>query len=143
METDCLGESVTCVQPGGKGDVYLASTLDSKLRLMGSRTGGCLQTFKDEGFAMTFIGLGVRWRRGELCGQWGEDGRVFVWDVLTGEVRARVWHWEEGGGGGEVLRAGEEKSKKDVVSVVAWNQMRKQWASAGGDGTVVVWGMGE
>lgn len=62
----------------------------------------------------------------------GEDGSVFVWDVLTGELRERVWHKED-------ARQGSG-SKKDVVSAVAWNPARKQWASAGGDGSVVVWG---
>jgi mitogen-activated protein kinase organizer 1 len=36
----------------------------------------------------------------------------------------------------------EKPRKKDVVGAVAFCKTRKEWASAGGDGNVVVWGMG-
>lgn len=65
----------------------------------------------------------------------GEDGRVFVWDVLSSKVLHKLWHKQDGGQVG-----GGASGKKDVVSAVAWNQTRRQWASAGGDGEVVVWG---
>jgi len=47
---------------------------------------------------------------------------------------------------GTATRLGEKetvRSKADVVSVVAWNQLRKQFASGGADGSVVVWGKDE
>ena len=68
-----------------------------------------------------------------------ENGSVLVWDVLTGTVKHRLRHVQallsEGKGQGEA-----DSSKRQVVTAVAWNQLRKQWASAGGDGMVIVWG---
>jgi mitogen-activated protein kinase organizer 1 len=74
---------------------------------------------------------------GEACAVSGtEDGRVLVWDVMTGRLMHRLWHKDTSG-------AAADASKRDVVSAVAWNQLRKQLASAGGDGTVVVWGQAD
>jgi len=136
VEVDCLGASVTSLTPTQDGESYLVGTLESKLRLMDRRGGKCLQTFEDQGFKGETYRVRSCLAMADavaVCGS--EDGRVVVWDVLTGEARERVWHKE--GGGEEVAGAG---SKKDVVSAVAWNQLRRQWASASGDGTVVVWG---
>ncbi|KAK4920481.1 hypothetical protein LTR28_012886, partial [Elasticomyces elasticus] len=63
-----------------------------------------------------------------------EEGNILVWDLLSGVVQHRLWHGKSG------ERGTGEGGKKDVVSAVAWNQLRKEWASAGGDGDVVVWG---
>ena len=71
----------------------------------------------------------------------GEDGSVFVWDLLSGSLKHKLRHTQPAltdgtNGSGHVVAS----TKKDVVSAVAWNQLRKEWATAGGDGTVVVWG---
>lgn len=57
-----------------------------------------------------------------------EDGRVFVWDLLEGKLMHVLQHSEPKSGGSE------RKGSKDVVSAVAFNGTRKEWASAGGDG---------
>jgi mitogen-activated protein kinase organizer 1 len=133
VDTDVLGASVTSVVPAQAGDCYLVGTLDSKLRVMDRSSGKCLQTCKDDSVVNETYRLRSCFAAADaLVASGTEDGRVMVWDVLTGEVRERLWHKREGSGG--------EGSKRDVVSAVAWNQLRKQWASAGGDGTVVVWG---
>lgn len=133
VDVDVLGASVTSVMPAAAGDCYLVGTLNSKLRVMDRASGKCLQTCKDEKVINETYRLRSTFAAGDALVVSGtEDGRVIVWDVLTGEVKHRLWHKAEPSGG-----AG---SKKDVVSAVAWNQLRKQWASAGGDGTVVVWG---
>ena len=141
VETDVLGTSVTSVTPTLAGDSYLVSTLDSKMRLMDRPSGKCLQTFMDPEFQNETYRLRSTLGMGDsVAFSGGEDGRVFVWDVLTGEVVERVWHKRDGGdekGGGGV------GSKGDAVSAVAWNQVRRIWASAGGDGEVVVWGKGD
>jgi len=61
-----------------------------------------------------------------------EDGQIFVWDLLEGSVMHALRHAENGS-----LGRGEGKSaKKDVISAVAWRKgARKEWCSAGGDGT--------
>ncbi|KAK5694915.1 hypothetical protein LTR97_009510 [Elasticomyces elasticus] len=138
VEVDVLGASVTSVTPTKVGDGYLVSTLDSKVRLMDVGSGRCLQTFQGEGFRNEEFR--VRSTLGMADGvaiSGSEDGRVFVWDVLSGKVMHKLWHKKKGG------EEGGKGGKKDVVSAVAWNQTRKTWASAGGDGEVVVWGMGD
>lgn len=130
------GKGVTSVMATKAGDGYLASSLDNALRFFDKGTGKCLQTFRDEGFKNETYRMRSTLAGAEAYAMSGtEDGRVFVWDVLTGAVVHRLWHKEE--------RDAGAASKKDVVSAVAWNQLRKQWASAGGDGSVVVWGQGE
>ena len=37
---------------------------------------------------------------------------------------------------------GDELAGEDVVSAVAFCKTRREWCSGGGDGNVVVWGMG-
>ena len=136
VDVDVLPASVTSVTPSGDGESYLASTLDSKARLMDRRTGKCLQTFRHPEFTNETYRIRSTLAVGDAVAvSGGEDGSVFAWDVLTGELRERVWHKADGGG--------KDGSKRDVVSAVAWNPARKQWASAGGDGSVVVWGREE
>jgi len=136
VETDCIGASVTSVAPTKAGDGYLVSALDSTVRLMDRPTGKCLQGLRDGGEAgfrnETYRVRSCLGMADSLAISGAEDGRVFVWDVLSGTVLHRLWHKKDGGGG--------SGGKKDVVSAVAWNQMRRMWASAGGDGEVVVWG---
>ncbi|KAF2160716.1 hypothetical protein M409DRAFT_70250 [Zasmidium cellare ATCC 36951] len=133
------GKGVTSVMPTRAGDGYLVSSLGSEVRFMDRGTGKCLQSF--EGGEAGFVNEEYRVRSMLAVGDayavsGSEDGRVVVWDVLTGAVVQRLWHVREGGQGAEV-----QASKRNVVSAVAWNQLKKQWASAGGDGSVVVWGM--
>jgi len=136
MDTDVLGASVTSITPTKAGDAYLVSTLDSTLRFMDRPTGKCLQTFNHPEFKNeTYRIRSTLGMADSVAISGGEDGSVFVWDVLSGKMSHRVWHKSEGG-----TEVGAVSGKKDVVSAVAWNRMRKQWASAGGDGEVVVWG---
>ena len=135
VDVDVLGASVTSISPSKAADSYLVSTLDSKVRMMDRGTGKCLQTFQNGEFHNDTYRIRSALAQTDACAISGaEHGSVFVWDVLTGNLKERVWHVE---------RAEKtEANKKNVVSAVAWNQLRKQWASAGGDGTVVVWGTG-
>ena len=138
VDTDVLGASVTSLAPAMDGGSYLVSTLDSRLRLMDRGSGKCLQTFRDAEFRNEAYRMRSTLAMGDAVAISGsEDGRVVVWDVLTGEVRERLWHKQHDGDGQHA------NGKRDVVSAVAWNPMRKQWASAGGDGAVIVWGMSE
>lgn len=137
VDVDVLGASVTSVTPAVAGDCYLVGTLDSRLRLMDRGSGKCLQTFQDDGVRNETYRLRSTFALGDAMAISGtEDGRVVIWDVLSGDVKHRLWHKKLES---ETV-ASEARSKKDVVSAVAWNHLRKQWASAGGDGTVVVWG---
>ncbi|KAK4501317.1 hypothetical protein PRZ48_007125 [Zasmidium cellare] len=133
------GKGVTSVMPTRAADGYLVSSLGSEVRFMDRGTGKCLQRFGGEGFVNEEYRVRSMLAMGDAYAVSGsEDGRVYVWDVLTGAVVHRLWHLRDGGKGEKVVA-----SKKNVVSAVAWNQLKKQWASAGGDGSVVVWGMAE
>ncbi|KAF2483652.1 WD40-repeat-containing domain protein [Neohortaea acidophila] len=136
VDVDVLGASVTAVTPAKAGDSYLVSTLDNKLRLMDRTQGKCLQTFEHTGFKNDTYRVRSTLAMADAYAVSGaENGKVCVWDVLSGELKEELWHME-----GEEAK---EATKKSVVSAVAWNQMRKQLASAGGDGTVAVWGVSE
>ncbi|RMY67928.1 hypothetical protein D0864_11469 [Hortaea werneckii] len=134
VDTDVLGASVTSVMPTAASDSYLVSTLDSHVRLMDRSTGKCLQSFQGGGFRNERYRARSTLAMGDSVAMSGsEDGNIVVWDVLSGKVLHTLRHAKQD----DVAREG---GQKQVVSAVAWNQMRKTWASAGGDGTVVVWG---
>ena len=136
IETDVLGASVTSVVPTQAGDSYLVSTLDSTVRLMDRGSGRCLQTFKEGTFCNdTYRVRSTLAMADAMVISGSENGRVYVWDVLTGKLMYTPRHSREDG-------EGKVSGKGDVVAAVAWNQARKQWASAGGDGGVVIWGEG-
>ena len=48
-----------------------------------------------------------------------EDGTVHLWDILTGDRK-------------QIIQAHDGK----IVSAVAWNGSKKEWASAGIDGPI-------
>lgn len=159
LEQDVIGCPVTSVMTTKTRDSYLVSTLDSTLRLIDKRDGKLLQAFRDEDGARREGGPGFTNKdyrirstlaaKDSLVVSGSEDGMVYVWDVMSGKVLHRLSHVQKalpagdsrltfGSGGGR--KEGGEGGKKEVVSAVVWNQLRQQWASAGSDGAVVVWG---
>lgn len=140
VDQDVLGHPVTSVTPTVNNDSYLASTLDSTLRLMDKRDGKLLQAFRHEEFRNEKYRLRSTLAAGDSLAMSGsEDGYIYVWDLLTGNSVHKLKH------AAPALTDGSKQfvsmsSKRDVVNSVVWNQLRKEWASAGGDGTVVVWG---
>lgn len=141
VEQDVLGHPVTSVTPTVLNDSYLASTLDSTLRLMDKRDGKLLQAFRDEGFKNTNYRLRSTLAAGDSVAISGsEDGYIYIWDLLTGGLNHKLKHSAPALTDGSKSFA-SMSSKRDVVNSVVWNQLRKEWASAGGDGTVTVWGI--
>ena len=64
-----------------------------------------------------------------------EDGHIFVWDLLDGTVLHRLRHTQPSGTAqSNPLQSASSAAKKEVVSAVAFCGVRKEWASAGGDG---------
>lgn len=136
VQVDVLPASVTSVVSAAAGDCYLASTLDSTLRLMDRSSGKCLQTFKDGAFKNEAYRIRSTLAMADSVAVSGsEDGSIFVWDVLSGDLLHRLWQKE--GGGSQASTT----TKKDVVAATAWNQLRKQLVTADGSGEVVVWGL--
>lgn len=134
-----LTDPVTSVMTTRTNDSYLTSSLDSTVRLMDKRDGKLLQAFRDEGFKNdTYRIRSTLAAADSLVISGSEDGQIYVWDLLEGKLLHKLKHFQQSLTDGKGVA--QFKLKKDVVSAVAWNQMRKQWASAGSDGTVVVWG---
>ena len=64
-----------------------------------------------------------------------EDGHIFVWDLLDGTVLHRLRHTQPSGTAQpNPLQSASSAAKKEVVSAVTFCGVRKEWASAGGDG---------
>ncbi|KAL6722149.1 Septin spn4 [Lecanora helva] len=121
--TDVIGQPVTSVQQTRDGNATLVSTLDSTIRLMDKGNGQLLQSYKGH----TNKDYRVRSCLGmadSVVVSGSEDGQLYAWDLLEGKVI-------------EKIKAHDGK----VASAVAFNGTRKEWASAGTDGTVSVWGM--
>lgn len=125
------GDGVTSLDLGKGGETVLVGTLGSKIRLMDRRDGTCLKTFEGEGFKNEEYRIRSCLAMGDnVVVSGSENGEIYVWDVLQGKVVERL-RQREGGG----------KEKEDVVTAVVWCPSRMEWASAGGDGSVAVWGV--
>lgn len=139
---DVIGHPVTSLSVTKKGTELLVSSLDDTVRLMDRTNGQLLKAYRDEAFmnkelrVRSCLGLGD-----SVVVSGSEDGIVVVWDLLEGEVVHRFKHAEMREIRGKAGREAEGSRKKDVVSAVTFSERRKEWASAGGDGIVVVWGL--
>jgi mitogen-activated protein kinase organizer 1 len=138
-QADVIGHPCTSLDVTKKGTELLVSSLDSTIRLMDRTTGELLKAYKDD--AYTNKDLRVRSTLGlndSVVLSGSDNGTVFVWDILGGDCLHRFKHSEMREVRGAGVRAGQT-GKKDVVSAVAFCQTRREWASAGGDGNVIVW----
>jgi mitogen-activated protein kinase organizer 1 len=156
VTTDVMGASVTSLSLSRDGKTVLVGTLDSKVRLMDRESGGCLKTYGDEGWRNEELRvqsvLGGRERfvvaGDELTGasEGNLDGRVWVWDLLSGRLVAKVpVPWGPGGmeSRKKVLgRDGKEKERKNVVSCMDWKEggFGDQFCVGGTSGVVTVFG---
>lgn len=151
---DVVGASVTSLDLGEGGEV-LVGGLDSKVRMMDRKgDGGVLRVFEADGWrnegvrVQSCFGGGGRWVvAGDEFPPEGEagEGRVWAWDVMTGEVVARLGvPWGEGGRRVVVGRDGREKGRRNVVSCVAWKDGGRgdQFCVGGTSGVVTVFGQG-
>ncbi|KAI2782058.1 WD40 repeat-like protein [Daldinia loculata] len=153
--TDVIGPSVTSLCLTKDGKAVLVGSLDSKLRLMDRESGGCLKTYSDPewknedlrvqsilGGKEQFVLAGD-----EMTGAPGRhgEGRMWVWDVLTGELKAKVavpW----GPAGLEPKKSigkdGKPKERSNVLSCFSWreNGFGDQYCVSGTSGIVTVFG---
>ncbi|KAJ4346823.1 uncharacterized protein N0V89_010755 [Didymosphaeria variabile] len=139
-QVDVIGYPVTSLAMSKKGTEVLVSSLDSTVRLMDRTNGQLLKAYRDEAFVNT--DLRVRSTLGlndSVVISGSDDGMVFAWDLLGGTTLHKFRHSQMREVKGKVEK--KEKGKKDIVSAVAFCPSRREWASAGGDGNVIVWGM--
>ncbi|KAF7596552.1 hypothetical protein BBP40_000952 [Aspergillus hancockii] len=133
---DVLAHPVTSVRCSADGNALLASTLDSRIRLLDRADGKLLRAFGNEdttaGYRNSELRIRSVFAKGDavvLSGSETEKGGrgaqacVFAWDVVSGEIVARV-------PAGEGVR---------VVSCVAWNEKGGDWAGGCSDGSVKIY----
>lgn len=128
-------EAITSVQQTRDSHAVLVSTLDSTIRLMDKANGQRLQSYKGHmnndyrirstlAFADSVVISG------------SEDGQIYAWDLLSGDVVERLhpWSGDDDAREGEGESGGKEKDKRKVASAVACSPAQRQWASAGVNG---------
>ncbi|KAK6514055.1 hypothetical protein TWF506_008482 [Arthrobotrys conoides] len=121
IHVDVIGHPITSVTETMDGNAVLVSSLDETIRLMDKASGGCLMSYKghknkEYRISSTFAMVDSYVVSGS------EDGTVWAWDILEGKNVVK-----------EAAHAGK------VVSAVAVHDGRKEMATAGVDGTVVIW----
>ncbi|KAI9885544.1 MAG: hypothetical protein M1823_002643 [Watsoniomyces obsoletus] len=120
---DVIGAPVTSLRQTKDGNALLVSTLDNTIRLIDKGNGVVLQSYRghvNKDYRIrSSLGLNDAY---VVSGS--EDGQIYVWDLLDGKVLHRL----------------DDAHAKKVASAVAVNDGRKEWLSAGVDGTVQVWG---
>lgn len=150
--SDTVGSSVTSLDLTKDGKTMLVGGLDSKLRLMDRDSGSCLRAYHGSDYKNTEYRvqsiLGGR-EKYILAGDenppdGSTDGRVWVWDLLSGRVVKQLnvpWGPTEGRKKA-VGRDGKEKVRKNVVSCVAWREdgWGDQFCVGGTSGVATVYG---
>ncbi|KAI9693438.1 MAG: hypothetical protein M1820_009273 [Bogoriella megaspora] len=128
---DVVGQPVTSVKPNRQNDSLLVSTMDSTIRLFDKANGALLKSYTAPEYMNKTYRLDSTSALADsfvLSGS--EDGRILIWDYVTGHVVHKLRH--------SSASSGSDKTR--VVSSVAFNENKREWCSAGGDGVVVVWG---
>lgn len=157
--TDVLGVSVTSLGLTKDGRAMLVSTLDSKLRLMDRDNGTCLRAYSDPGLkneelrVQSLLGGGEKYviAGDEMTGEADNtntngDGRVWAWDLLSGELVATVkvpWGPQGFEQKKKVIgKDGKEKTRSNVTSCLAWREdgWGDQFCVGGTSGVVTVFG---
>lgn len=170
LTTDVFPASVTSLCLSRDARTLLVGTLDSKVRLMDRRDGGCLRTYysdkeemrwrNEELRVQSVMGGGERWvvAGDEMTasssssatsaeGKGNNEGRVWAWDLLTGKLVDRLavpWGPSKKNTSVVIGRDGKEKERKNVVSCIAWKEggFGNQFCVGGTSGVVTVFGEG-
>lgn len=125
---------VTSLTINVHGNSMLVSTLDSTLRLLDRSNGKLLKTYSHPDHAQTSYRIrSTLGSNDALVVAGSENGYINAWDIVSGELVGTVRHNAE--------QAADVRSSRKVVSTVAYHSRSDEWASAGGDGTVVIWGL--
>ncbi|KAK5993239.1 WD repeat domain-containing protein 83 [Cladobotryum mycophilum] len=152
--TDVVGASVVSLSLTRDGRAMLVGTLDSKLRLMDRDNGSCLRAYSDPGWkneelrVQSLLGKGEKYvlAGDEMVGEpdASGDGRIWAWDLLTGQLVAKVRvPWGPPGHDAKrkaIGKDGKPKMRNNVVSCMAWREdgWRDQFCVGGTSGVVTV-----
>ncbi|KAL2760825.1 hypothetical protein ACRALDRAFT_2039375 [Sodiomyces alcalophilus JCM 7366] len=175
---DVFAASVTSLSLARDGRAVLVGSLDSRLRLMDREHGTCLRTYADPawrneefrvqavlggrekwvvaGDEMTAVGATTGTDTGTGTGQGTgkrtaqvSDGKVWAWDLLTGELVAVIrvpWGPPGSEPKKKVLgKDGKEKDRTNVTSCIAWKEdgWGDQFCVGGTSGVTTVFGASE
>ncbi|KAI4865334.1 WD40 repeat-like protein [Hypoxylon rubiginosum] len=153
--TDVVGPSVTSLSMTRDGKAVLVGSLDSKLRLMDRESGGCLKTYSDPGWknedlrVQSILGGKEQYvlAGDEMTGTPGRhgEGRIWAWDILTGELKAKVAvPWGPAGHEPKKLvgKDGKPKERSNILTCFAWREggFGDQYCVSGTSGIVTVFG---
>ncbi|KAI5461156.1 WD40-repeat-containing domain protein [Mariannaea sp. PMI_226] len=154
--TDVIGASVTSLCLTRDGRAMLVGGLDSKLRLMDRDNGSCLRAYSDPAWKneelrlQSILGGKEKYviAGDEMVGEPAANGqgRIWAWDLLTGQLVAKVSvPWGPQGFESKkkaVGRDGKEKTRSNVISCMAWreNGWGDQFCVGGTSGVVTVFG---
>lgn len=120
MMQDAINEPVTSLMLSGDGLCYIASCLDSSVRLVDKSDGTILNTFA--GHKNTQYRIRGTFNNSDssiLSGS--EDGSIYIWDFLTTKVVSVL------------------KGHTDTVSSISYHPKLDIAVSASFDGTIRVW----
>lgn len=153
--TDVVGPSVTSLGLTRDGKAVLVGSLDSKVRLMDRESGGCLKTYSDPGWKNEDLRLQSIFGGKEQYVLVGDEmtatpgrngeGRIWAWDILSGELKAKVAvPWGPPGHEPKKLvgKDGKPKERSNVLTCFAWreNGFGDQYCVSGTSGIVTVFG---
>jgi len=113
----------------------LVSSLDSTVRLLDRSNGGLLQSYKHTGYINTTYRIrSTLTAKDSVVLSGSEDGYIYAWDVVSGEMLQRVDHYA-------AQEPATTRNSKRVVSAVAQKKRDTEWASASGDGELLALGI--
>ncbi|KAN0061612.1 hypothetical protein ACQY0O_006460 [Thecaphora frezii] len=135
MVSDLIDVPVASVRPSRNDSSLLVASLDSTVRLLDTDNGECLQSFKGHAHKQyRCTAVFTAQEDGVVMGD--EEGRIHVWDLVTGQ-RREVAQPPEHGHNGIQARA---KAK-----AILWTELNplqdngNDFVTAAADGTVHVW----
>ena len=120
MLSDDVGEPITSLDIPPSGDVLLVSSLDDTLRLLDRERGVLLQEFSGHTHRTYKTGCAVSNDCSVVCAG-SEDHQVYVWDLLEGNVLAKL------------------QGHTNVVTGVALAPKSRMLASSSTDRSVRIW----
>jgi len=134
VAVDAEGASSTV---GGSG--VLVAGLDSTVRLVDRPTGSLLQSF--QGHVHTSVKLDCAWLPGDryaTCGS--EDGRVVVWDIVSGEPKLE-WKAHDHGAvcAMDVRRGGHDDDDLGREAQPLWTGETAKMITSSTDGSIRLW----
>ncbi|KAI0208081.1 WD repeat domain-containing protein 83 [Lamellibrachia satsuma] len=91
LSTDCVGNSVTCVSLTRDGQCILASSLDSRLRLLDKDTGEMLNEYSGHVNSKYNIDACISSSDTHIFSG-SEDGFIYIWNLIDGKIVTKLRH---------------------------------------------------